>query len=83
MGRAIVASDLDQIGEILEHGRAARMVAPGNVVDLAAGIQALIDDPGLRGSLGAEARRFAIERHTWHEHVRRIVARLQELVPTA
>ncbi len=29
MGKGIVASDLDQVGEILEHGRAAQMVRPG------------------------------------------------------
>ncbi len=28
MGSAIVASDLDQVGEILEHGRAAQMAIP-------------------------------------------------------
>ena len=83
MGKGIVASDLDQIGDILEHGRAARMVVPGNVDDLAAGMQALIDDPVLRESLGAEARRLVVERHTWHEHVRRIVTRLGNLVPTS
>src|SRR5262249_24315015 len=45
MGKGIVASDLDQIGEILEHGRAALMVVPGDAGDLARGLAALIDDP--------------------------------------
>ena len=83
MGKGIVASDLDQIGEILEHGRAARMVKPGDVEDLVSGMEALIDDGRLRERLGAEARRLVVERHTWHAHVRRIITRLQELVPAA
>jgi hypothetical protein len=29
--------------------------------------------------MGEEARRLAVERHTWREHTRRIVARLEEI----
>ncbi len=82
MGKGIVASDLDQIGEVLEHGRAAKMVVPGDVDGLADGLEALIESPELRTILGAEARRLAVERHTWRGHTRRIVERLSELVPS-
>jgi glycosyltransferase involved in cell wall biosynthesis len=81
MGKGIVASDLDQIGEVLEHGRAAKMVVPGDVDALADGLEALIESPELRKILGAEARRLAVERHAWRDHTRRIVDRLSELVP--
>lgn len=80
MGKGIVASDLDQVGEILEHGRAAQMVEPGSVESLVAGLRALIDDPGRRAQLGAEARRLVVERYTWREHVRRTVQALQSAV---
>ena len=56
MGKGIVASDLDQVGEILEHGRAAQMVRPGDVDSLVDGLRALIDDPARRAALGAEAQ---------------------------
>lgn len=80
MGRAIVASDLDQVGEILEHGGAAQMTIPGSVESLVAGLRLLIEDPDRRESLGKHARRLAVERHSWREHTRRIVDALRARV---
>jgi glycosyltransferase involved in cell wall biosynthesis len=83
MGKGIVASDLDQVGEILEQGRAAHMVKPGDVDSLVDGLRALIDDPARRAALGAAARRMAVERHSWREHTRKIIEALQDRVPAA
>jgi glycosyltransferase involved in cell wall biosynthesis len=80
MGKGIVASDLDQIGEVLEHERTAWLVRPGAVDDLAAGLRQLLIDAGLRERLGAAARRRALADHTWRAHTQRTVERLQELV---
>ena len=82
MGKGIVASDLDQVGEILEHGAAARMVQPGSVDDLVAGLRDLIERPDERQRLGSEARRFAVERHSWRQHTRRIVEALRTRAAT-
>jgi glycosyltransferase involved in cell wall biosynthesis len=79
MGKGIVASDLDQIGEVLEHGRTAWLVAPGDVADLARGLETLAADPALRNRLGAEARTRVLAEHTWHQHTCRTLHRLQEL----
>jgi glycosyltransferase involved in cell wall biosynthesis len=83
MGKGIVASDLGQIGEVLEHNRTGWLVKPGNVDELAAGLKRLIDDRSLREALGAEARREVIARYTWREHTRRTIERLQEAVAAA
>jgi len=83
MGKAIVASDLDQVGEILEHGRAAQMAIPGDVETLVEGLRQLIENPARRASLGAEARRLAVERHSWREHTRRIIEALRARVAVA
>ena len=83
MGKGIVASDLDQVGEILEHGRAAQMTVPGSVDSLVEGLRLLIDDPARREALGAEARRVAVERHSWREHTRRIIQALTDRVPVS
>ncbi|MFQ5654682.1 MAG: glycosyltransferase, partial [Planctomycetota bacterium] len=80
MGRAIVASDLAQIGEVLEHRRSAWLVPPGDPAALAEGIGALLEDPGLRRRLGREARELAVERHTWRTHTRRIIERLDGIL---
>jgi glycosyltransferase involved in cell wall biosynthesis len=83
MGKGIVASDLDQIGDVLEHGRAALMVKPGDPDALAAGLRTLVDDPARRDALGREARRLAVERHTWRAHTARIVEALKVRVAAA
>ena len=75
-GRGIVASDLDQIGEVLEHGKTAWLVEPGSVSSLAEGLLTLVDDPALRASLGAAAREVAARDHSWSAHTRRIVESL-------
>ena len=71
MGKAIVASDLDQIGDVLRHGETAWMVPPADVGALAEGMARLIDDPVLRAKLGGAARREVLARYTWRAHVRR------------
>ena len=86
MGKGIVASDLDQIGEVLsppEHGPAAVMVTPGDVDALATGLAALVDDPLRREALGRAARALALERHTWRAHTARIVDALRRRLAAA
>jgi glycosyltransferase involved in cell wall biosynthesis len=80
MGKGIVASKLDQIGDVLEDGKTALLVRPGDVGALANGIARLVQDRALRDCLGAEARRVAVERHTWREHTRRTVDQLKSRV---
>jgi len=79
MGRPIVASDLEQIGQTLEHGRTAWLVPPGDVEALADAMARLASDAEARRSLGAAARQQAVARHTWREHTRRIVDRIADL----
>ena len=83
MGRAIVASDLEQIGEVLEHDRTAWLVPPGDVDGLVDGLRLLANDPARRQRLGAAAREVAVARHTWHEHTRRIIETLEARVGVA
>lgn len=76
-GRGIVASRLEQIGEVLEHERSALLVTPGDEASLAAAILRLVDNPDLRARLGAAARLRVLERHTWKMQVRRLIDRLR------
>jgi glycosyltransferase involved in cell wall biosynthesis len=79
MGKGIVASDLDQIGEVLTHRRTAWMVKPGDPEDLAEGIVRLGKDATLRRALGDAARAEAVARYTWTAHVERILRKMIEL----
>ena len=79
MGKGIVASKLEQIGEILSHGKTAWLVTPGDPSELAEAILVLAQDAELRGAMGAAARAEAVERHTWEAHVERILRKMVEL----
>jgi glycosyltransferase involved in cell wall biosynthesis len=80
MGKGIVASNLDQIGEVLEHEKTAFMVEPGNAGQLAQGILTLVNDKDLRLRLGANARREVLEKYTWKQHVAKTMEKLAEVL---
>lgn len=77
MGKGIVASDLDQIGEVLTHGQTAWLVKPGEAPELMRGIKALVDDEDLRRRLGHTARARVLQKHTWSMHTKRILEFLE------
>jgi glycosyltransferase involved in cell wall biosynthesis len=77
MGKGIIASRLDQIGEVLEHGRNAWLVPPGDDAALAEAVRCLVADRELRERLGAQAREDVVARHTWRRHTRRTIDRLR------
>jgi glycosyltransferase involved in cell wall biosynthesis len=74
MGKAIAASALDQIADVLEHGRTALLVKPGDPSELAETIERLAADRQLRMELGRNARATALARHTWRQNARRVLA---------
>ena len=78
MGRAIAASNLDQMGEVLDHERTALLVPPGDADALAAALERLADDPALCERLGAAARSEAEARYGWDRHAARILDALAE-----
>lgn len=88
MGRAIVASDLEQIGEVLRpalsvrqlkekglhvDGERAVLCAPGDVADLTDALSSLVARPDVADQLGRNARHALLQEYTWAEHVRRLL----------
>jgi len=73
MGKPIIASRLGQIADVLDDGRTAVMVEPGDAAQLADAIVRVCGDRAdsakLRAALGAAARQDALERFTWDAHV--------------
>jgi glycosyltransferase involved in cell wall biosynthesis len=78
MGKGIVASCLEQIGEILQHDQTAWLVKPGDVEALQHGLQQLIEDQTLRLHLGQAARAEVVQKYSWQQHTRRIIEKLKE-----
>lgn len=83
MGKGIIASDLDQIGEILTHQQTALLVPPADVDALINSMKILADNPSLRERLGTAAREDAVARFTWRDHTGRIIEKLKERTRTA
>ncbi len=80
MGKAIVASRLGQIGDVLTDNATALLVRPGDVSELAGAIVRLAGSPELRGRLGSAARAEAAARHTWTHNAKRVLDAYQSWV---
>jgi glycosyltransferase involved in cell wall biosynthesis len=79
LGKGIVASNLDQIGEILVDGETGLLVPPGDAEKLSDAITRLYENPDLGKRLGEAARAEALAKHTWKAHVGRILEALYSL----
>ncbi|MBU6411079.1 MAG: glycosyltransferase family 4 protein [Verrucomicrobiota bacterium] len=71
--RAVVASRLGQLGNLIESGVNGLLVPPGDAAALAAALDQLRTDPGLRRRLGQAARATVLRDHTWDAVVRCIL----------
>jgi glycosyltransferase involved in cell wall biosynthesis len=76
-GRAVVASRVAGIPEVIQDGRDGLLVPQKDVPALAEAICALLSDSGLRGRLGSAARHRITGRMTWTYTGQRIGAVLQ------
>jgi glycosyltransferase involved in cell wall biosynthesis len=71
-GLAIVAEDVGQSSEYIEHGRSGLLVEAGDTEAFARCMVRLLRDERLRGALGNEARRRVCEEFAWGRLVERI-----------
>jgi glycosyltransferase involved in cell wall biosynthesis len=78
-GKAIVASNLPAIAEVLTHDVNAWLVAPGDAAALADGIRRLAGDAALRARLGSAARRDVAE-YSWDRRAERLETLFAEVV---
>lgn len=68
-GKAIVASAVGQLTDVIADGHNGLLVAPGVSQALAAALQRLLDDPALRQRLGEQARADAVRNHSWAHYL--------------
>jgi glycosyltransferase involved in cell wall biosynthesis len=86
MAKAIVASRLGQIAQVIEDGENGLLVEPGDPDKLAAALRRLASDPALRTRLGLAARSRVETSFTWRQNAMRVFTAAASLVgrrPTA
>ncbi len=81
-GRAVVVARAGGASELFDEGRSGIGFAPGDPDDMARAIVRLVRDAALRASLGAEARRVAVERFDRSRLGREVSAVYDRLVPS-
>ena len=77
--RPVVLSDIPGVREVIEDGREGLLAAPADPEDIAAKVNALLDDPKLRAEMGARGRERVLRHFTWEvvgAQFRRIYERL-------
>ncbi len=82
MGKPIIASKLEQIGEIIVDSINGLWMTPGNQEELAEKILLLASDSQLRSRLGAQARKDCVEKYTWKINVNRALEAIRSPMPT-
>lgn len=77
--KTIIASRLDQIGEILEHNVNAYLVEPGNISELANAYATIYSDKPLQQKLAENSYSLVKQNYTWDNHVGHILSRIKQL----
>jgi glycosyltransferase involved in cell wall biosynthesis len=74
--KAIVASDLPVLREVLTDGATALLCDPDDVQSWAAALKRLADDPAERQRLGRSARELLLSSYTWKKRAEKILSAL-------
>jgi glycosyltransferase involved in cell wall biosynthesis len=77
LGKAVVATEIPGIREVIEPSRTGVLVPPDDVDALVGALRALVADAELRASLGARAREVAASRYALADVHDRIIAFLE------
>ena len=78
MEKAIIASNLGQMGTIITHKENGWLTEPGNAEALGTAILYLAENADLRLQMGQRAREAAVSRHTWLQNARAVLAGIQD-----
>jgi glycosyltransferase involved in cell wall biosynthesis len=77
LARPIVASDLEQLGEVIVDGESGLLCPPGDPDAAAAAVVRLLADADLRARLSAGALDRATSAYSWRAHTARILRALR------
>lgn len=77
MGKAIIASRIGQISDVLVDGEDSLLVPPGDVGALTAAMLRAVKDPELCSRIGDNARRKVVVHYTWRQNVLNVLNGLE------
>lgn len=78
LGRPVVASDVQGLREVVDHGSTGLLVSVGDPAALADAVRILASDPGRMVRMGAAARRDAVARFSEERYQRQLAKVLEE-----
>ena len=76
MGRAVVASDVGDLGAAVRDGETGLLVTPGDAVELAATLERVLMDAALAERMGAAGRNAVLSGSSWATVAERVEAAL-------
>ncbi len=79
-GRAVVATDVGDLGEVVVDGESGLLVPPSSPEPLGSAVERLLTDPALADRLGEAGKRAATGPESWAEAARRTVALYRRLL---
>jgi glycosyltransferase involved in cell wall biosynthesis len=71
-GKAIVASRVGQVADVIEDGENGILVEPGDPVQLSDALIRLLQNPAERKRLGTNARQQAVANHSWEKYIQQL-----------
>ncbi len=80
MGKAVVASDVAALAEIVTPGQNGFLHAKGDARSLQTELTRLLDDPELRHRIGRQARDWVVEHRDWRRISATVAASYEELL---
>lgn len=79
-GKAIIASDIGQVSEVLIDNENGMLFEPDRVDELQRKTIWLLENVELRRRLGEQARRAVLANYTWEHHAKKIIAIFEEIL---
>jgi glycosyltransferase involved in cell wall biosynthesis len=71
-GKAIVASAIGQITDVIRDGENGLLVPPGDVSAMADALIKMVNESDLRSKLGSKAREDAVQKFSWESYLARL-----------
>lgn len=82
-GKAVVASAVDQVKDVIRDGRNGFLFEPDNRDEFVRKVLQLVDDPVLCRKMGLAARKTVLENYSWDRHARKMERIFESVIRTS